>query len=339
MQQVRQTPQMQKYFVFNFSLQQASFNAKAGYMDHGLTVEGKTAEEYLMTQEYIQRDKTVFAQFLKYISAEARARNQLLNLASTEELPRLIPVLCDYFSRAELIELVGERSTNEIMKMHRLEMLQNLFLENELQRILIAFDEAHIPLMLFKGPVLAYTIYPKPHLRTYHDLDALIQPGDVVHAQDLLAQMGYSFYDEYRADTVDEERTGYHFSLQAPGSPFAVIIELHTAPHASEIGTLSDREALWKNATTVTILGQPVVTMNPVDHLLYLCWHYRFHGFTRLLWFYDIVMMLRAYGGSLDWGRLIHMAHDQGMAATLYYCLSWCHDLFEVTIPETVFSQ
>lgn len=308
-------------------------------MDHGLTAEGKALRGSLTTQEYTQHDKTVFAQFLKYISADARAGTQRLNLASNEELPRLIPVLCEYFSRKELTELVGEYMTGEIMQMHRLEMLQNLFLENELQRVLLAFNEASIPLMLFKGPVLAYTIYPKPHMRTYHDIDALIQPGDVAQAQDVLTQMGYSFYDEYRADAVDEERTGYHFSLQSPGSPFAIIIELHTAPHASEIGALFDREALWKNATAVTILDQPVVTMNPADHLLYLCWHYRFHGFTRLLWFYDLVMMLRAYGNILDWERLIRTAHRQRMAATLYYCLSWCHELFDVAIPEAILSQ
>jgi hypothetical protein len=339
MQQVRQTSQMQQYSISHFSSPQVSFYVGTEQMDHGLIAEGKALRGSLTTQEYTRHDKTVFAQFLKYISAEVRTGKQPLNLASNEELPRLIPVLCNYFSRKELTELIGEHITNEFMQMHRLEMLQNLFLESELRRVLLAFNEANIPLMLFKGPVLAYTVYPKPHMRTYHDIDALIQPGDLAHAQDVLTQMGYSFYNEYRADAVDEERTGYHFSLQSPGSPFAAIIELHTAPHASEIGTLFDREALWKNATAMTILDQPVVTMNPADHLLYLCWHYRFHGFTRLLWLYDLVMMLRAYGNILEWERLIRTAHQQDMAATLYYCLSWCHELFDIAIPEAVFSQ
>src|SRR5258708_13468223 len=289
MQQVRQTSQMQQYT--NFSSPQVSFYVGTEQMDHGLIAEGKALKGSLTTQEYTRHDKTVFARFLKYISAEVRTGKQRLNLASNEELPRLIPVLCNYFSRKELTELIGEHITNEFMQMHRLEMLQNLFLESVLRSVLDGFKEANIPLMLIKGPVLAYTVYPKPHMRTYHDIDALIQPGDLAHAQDMLTQMGYSSYNEYRADAVDEERTGYHFSLQSPGSPFAAIIELHTAPHASEIGTLFDREALWKNATAMTILDQPVVTMNPADHFLYLCCVNVFHGFTLVLWCDNICMM------------------------------------------------
>jgi len=287
----------------------------------------------------MQGDKEIFAHLLKYVSAETYTRDRPLDLETDEALLRLQPILCEYFSRDELIELVGEGTASKILNLYHIEILQNVFLEYELQQVLHAFNEASIPLMLFKGPVLAYTIYPKPHLRTYHDLDAFIHPDDVPRAHELLLRMGYAFYNEYRVDAIDKQRTGYHFSRQHPGSPFTVIIELHTAPHGSEIGTPFEREALWKNANAMTVLGQPTITMSSVDHLLYLCWHYRFHGFTRLLWLYDLVMMLRFYGDLLDWTSLIKTARRQQLAATLYYCLSWCHQLFGVAIPPRVLTS
>ncbi|HKV58822.1 MAG TPA: nucleotidyltransferase family protein [Ktedonobacteraceae bacterium] len=293
----------------------------------------------LTTQTDRQHDKAVFTHWLNYITEDAHATGQRVNLASNEEFPRLIPVLCDCFTREELSGLVGEQLTSALLQMHRVEMLQNLLLESELQRVLCIFNEAAIPFMLFKGPVLAYTAYPNSHLRTYHDLDILIHASDVARAHDLLVQTGYSFYEEYRADAADEQRTAYHYSLQPPGMPFACIVELHTAPHASEIGTLSDLEVLWKNARPMVILGQPVAVMNPADHLLFLCWHYRFHGFTRLLWLYDLVMLLRFCGDTLDWDALMRAARDQRLATTLYYCLCWCRDLFGVAIPIRVFSR
>lgn len=292
-----------------------------------------------MTEATIQRDKETFARLLRLSAAETSARGQNVNLEMSEELARLIPILCTYFTRDELVDLVGEQATEKFLDMHRTEMLQNLFLESELQKVLHAFNDAAIPLLLFKGPALAYTIYPRAELRTYHDFDALIKPDDVDRAHELLKRMGYSFYNEYRADGVDEQRTGYNYSLQHPGFPYSVLIELHTAPHSSEIGTLSDREALWKNAMAITLLGQPTVTMNAVDHLLYLCWHYRFHGFARLIWLYDLVMMVRTYGDGLDWTSLISSARRQHMATTLFYCFSWCRDVFGVAIPESVFVQ
>lgn len=287
----------------------------------------------------IQQDEAVFTRLLNYITMGTRVEGRHLQLAANEELLRLIPVLCECFTREELIDLLGERLTGTMLDMHRAEMLQNLLLESELQRVLSAFNAAAIPFMLFKGPALAHTVYPNPHIRTYHDLDILIHPADVERMGTLLTHMGYGFYEEYRADAADEQRTGYHYSLQPSGMPFACIVELHTAPHVSEIGTLSDLEALWKNACSTTILGQPVTIMNPADHLLFLCWHYRFHGFTRLLWLYDLVMMLRFYAGTLDWDYLIKTARDQGLATTLFYCLCWCRDVFAVAIPEQVFAR
>jgi Uncharacterised nucleotidyltransferase len=308
-------------------------------LEHALNDGVESLGGHLTTKVYIERDKGTFARLLRLIVSANSAKGQAINLETSEELARLIPVLCTYFSRDELVNLVGEETSEKFLDMYRTEMLQNLFLESELQKVLCAFNKAAIPLLLFKGPTLAYTIYPRSHLRTYHDFDALIKPDDVSRAHELLKQMGYSFYNEYRADAVDEQRTGYNYSLGSPDIPFSVLIELHTAPHSSEIGMLFDREALWKNAIAITILGQSAVTMNTVDHLLYLCWHYRFHGFTRLLWLYDLVMILRANSNSLDWAALIRTARHQCMATTLFYCLSWCKDLFGVAIPEKVFEQ
>ena len=187
----------------------------------------------LTAEEHIQRDRETFTRLLKLAVADSSAQS----LDTGEEFSRLIPVLCACFSREELVQLVGEQLTAKILEIHRLEMLQNLFLESELQQALRAFNEAGIPLILFKGPVLAHTIYSQAPLRTYHDVDALIHPGDLPQAHELLVEMGYSYYEEFQANAVDKGRTGYNYVLARPNSWLEVLIELHTAPHSSEIGT------------------------------------------------------------------------------------------------------
>jgi hypothetical protein len=72
--------------------------------------------------------------------------------------------------------------------------------------------------------------------------------------------------------------------------------------------------------------------MHYIDHLLYLCWHYRFHGFTRLLWLYDLVVILRAKQEDMDWRELIARARELNLTATLFYCLSWSREIFHVAI-------
>jgi len=295
-------------------------------------------EASLVIEQYRQSDKQALERLLMSV-ADALAQGQAIDLDTNEELPRLIPILCTYFSREELARILGEQTAAKLLDMYRTEILQNLFLEAELCKVLHACNEANIRLMLFKGPALAYTVYPEVHLRTYHDIDALIRPTDLPRARALLTSMGYKFYEEFRANAINSQRSGYNFSLERPDSWLEVLIELHTAPHASEIDADFDIEALWAGAQAITVLDEPTLTMNPLDHLLYLCWHYRFHGFSRLLWLYDVVVMIRSLGSSLDWDALEQKAYRQHLAATLYYCLSWCRDLFDVSIPGRVLAH
>jgi hypothetical protein len=304
----------------------------------GIQKRKKLVGGHLTAENYIQKDRDVFTHLLKLGIEDALARGQVIDLDTSEELPRLIPILCALFSREELTQLVGEKMATKMLNLYRDEVLQNLFLERELQSLLRAFNEAKIPLILFKGPALAYSIYPKPDLRTYNDIDVMIHPADLPRAHALLTQKSYRFYEEFRSNAVYSKRTGYNYTLESSGKLFAVLVELHTAPHTSEIGTVFDIKSLWAKAQPISVMGEYVLTMDPMDHLLYLCWHYRFHGFTRLLWLYDLVVMLRAIGAKMDWVALVQMARHQGLETTLYYCLSWCRDLFGVVIPEEVFA-
>jgi hypothetical protein len=292
-------------------------------------------EEVLQSNHHQEEDKQALGSLLRLAVASADG-NASLNLDNNEELPRLIPVLVAHFSQEELAKLAGKQLAARMFEMYRTETLQNLFLEAELQRVLRAFHEADIAIVLFKGPALAYTVYPQPQQRTYHDLDMLIHEDDLPRARDLLADMGYTFYEEFRSNVTNGRRRGYNFTLKPADSWLEVLIELHTAPHDSDIGMDFDVVALWASAQPIMVLGAPALTMHPVDHLLYLCWHYRFHSFSRLLWLYDLVMIVRSGGDYFDWDMLVERARRQKLATTVYYCLTWCHDLFGVAIPERV---
>lgn len=297
------------------------------------------AEKQLNTHRSERENKRALERLLKYSAAAALGQEETMHLDTNEVLPRFIPVLLAHFSPSELAELLGKRAADQLLEMYRTEMLQNLFLENELRRVLHAFHEAGIAIMLFKGPALAYTVYPQPHMRTYHDLDMLIRGEDMERASKMLTELGYTYYEEFRANVTNSKRTGYNFVLERADAWLEVLIELHTAPHESEIGMDFDVAALWANAQQITVLGEPTLTMHLVDHLLYLCWHYRFHSFSRLLWLYDVVVILRSAGDDFDWKMLVEKARQQKLASTMYYCLSWCRALFEVDVPEGVMQE
>lgn len=282
-------------------------------------------------------DKEALMRLLRPGLDDLRAHGQAIDLATNEELARLAPLLCSSFTQEELARLFDARVAADVLSVYQTEMVQNLYLEHALQDLLRSFNETNIPLLLFKGPVLAHHYYAQPRLRTYHDIDALISPADLERAHDLLLRRGFTFYEEFRSNVTDETRSGYNYLLKPGDSWLEVLVELHTAPHASEIGSRFDVETLWKEARATTLLEQPVLIMDHIDHLLYLCWHYRFHGFTRLLWLYDIAVMARATAREEDWNELARRARRLDLATTLYYLLLWCRDLFQAPVPERVF--
>lgn len=294
---------------------------------------------HLTGEEWMNGDKEALSRLLKIGLVDVLASSTTISLDANEELARMVPLFCTYFSREELAHLIGEDMTITLFDTYRLVMLQNLVLEDELRNLLQAFREAGIPLLLFKGPALAYTVYPNPHLRTYHDIDVLIHADDIARIDAFLTERGYTAYEEYRANTLDKNRTGYNYTLKLSNPGLKVLVELHTAPHAGEISAEFDAASLWERAQSVEILGEQVLIMNPQDHLLYLCWHFRFHWFSRMLWLYDLVVMVRTLNPVMDWNALLLAARRQHLATTLYYCLSWCHELFGVPIPKEVFAQ
>ncbi|HCP74139.1 MAG TPA: hypothetical protein DIU08_05810, partial [Ktedonobacter sp.] len=113
---------------------------------------GHTQVSAMRQAPTMQDDKTALEHLLRLVATDALASGKSIELDSNEALLRLIPILCAYFSRKELIELLGKKVTTRILDLHQLEVVQNLFLEEQLQHLLHLFNEAHIPLMLFKGP-------------------------------------------------------------------------------------------------------------------------------------------------------------------------------------------
>src|SRR5690242_12240903 len=74
--------------------------------------------------------------------------------------------------------LVPEDVLAQLASEFRRNTVRNLYLTRELVRILKAFVDEGIPVLPFKGPLLAQQAYGNLGLRVFADLDLLIRPGD-----------------------------------------------------------------------------------------------------------------------------------------------------------------
>lgn len=194
-----------------------------------------------------------------------------------------------------------------------------------LRNLLDAFSRQSIDSVTLKGMHLAETYYPHPALRPVDDLDLLIRPRDAKRARKILVGAG----GEIREETV----TAAKYLFPATG----VFLELHTglrAPERRDPAFAIRIEDFWRESVPARIAGGGTRVLPPTLNLLYLAAHLSHHAFSRLIWFYDLFLVIGKTGGEIDWERLAARAGEYRCAGQVYYPLLLTGILFGAAVPE-----
>lgn len=173
---------------------------------------------------------------------------------------------------------------------------RNMLLFDELNRVLTAFNEANIDVIILKGAELAERIYPDNALRPMSDIDLLVKLEDIEKAEDVLIQ---SAYDKVTLNHQKEH--SFHKTYFKSGNTQSFVIELHWHLVRKIFFTQIDINELWAEVIPVNFLETEALTLSPTCSLLYLCWHGSRHGFTRFIWVCDIAHTIKNKIADIDW--------------------------------------
>ena len=205
----------------------------------------------------------------------------------------------------------------------------NLKLADALLSLLEVFDAEGIPVLPFKGGVLAHCTYGKLAWRQYYDIDLLVDHGDRARSEALLKSQGFvcdeTFDRELRFRRVDDD----------------VEVDLHWAfapryfYHSVEFGELFER------AQVVDFQGHEIRTLSPEDFLLVLClqvvkdsWERR-QQLEHVSKVCDIAEHVRAHP-DLDWTRVMREARGAGLRRTVLCALRLSRELLATELPPRV---
>lgn len=210
-------------------------------------------------------------------------------------------------------------------------LAHSTLLQSALAEILQAMHRAQVPLTLLKGADLAFRLYPDPGLRPMTDLDLLVAQGDLKRAMTVLDGLGYRL-----------QKTTYH-AVYHGGPGNQVVVELHwglaisPARAGSVVLTWFDTQVENWNIQ----LG-PAQVLKPEANLLYLAAHLTLqHGgeTARLLWFYDLLLLLQRWGDAIDWLTLKQQAIAMGWQPALTTALLGVEQRFQPVLPASVREQ
>jgi hypothetical protein len=142
------------------------------------------------------------------------------------------------------------------------------------------------------------------------DLDLLVRPSDLQPALAVFSRLGF------RLDKIT-----YHAVLQSPGE--AAALELHwTLPGGQPLSP-----DWWQLACGPRPAGAALlyaVAHLDVQHL----------GSPRLIWLYDLHLLLTQWGDQLDWPALLSLAEGLGWQEALSQALRQAANAFGSPLPE-----
>lgn len=217
--------------------------------------------------------------------------------------------------------------------------LRNLDHSRQLYELIDLFGDQNIPVLPYKGPVLAEVAHDSVGGRSFGDLDFLIEKKDAVAACELLEKNGYERLNF--ADVSVEEllngtpfRWGKEFRFMSPDAHLPVEIRFgFIGGNGSDSAIIED---FWTRRTTVRLAGRSVSTLSPEDRALLLLAHGTKHGWRQLSWVYDVGQI---FDQDIDWDLVLSRSKEYSWLNAVLYGLAVTAELTGQSVPDAVEAQ
>jgi len=185
---------------------------------------------------------------------------------------------------------------------------RNMILSDELDRFCRLCDEKELPVLLMRGATFFQSIYPTVGVRPMIDLDLVVRQEDLSLCCEVLEALGYAPFPGY---PFFYEKEDVYFDLHVDKAGF------WKAPRWPTQLRIDDLD-LWER--TVSFQGHAYVRMMSLhDSLLSCCDHLQMHSFNRLIWFMDIIYLMRSEKPGFDWEGCLARAKEIGLDRS--FCL------------------
>ncbi len=223
---------------------------------------------------------------------------EVLELALSQGV---VPLLYHNLKKIQKSKLIPEKVMHKLKKAYYGNVARNMYLYEELKRILEAFREKGVKVIVLKGPALDKTVYGDIGLRTFGDLDLLVKEDDLPYAKKV---MSYLEYVSSPSKMSEEWRKKKHFHLPSYIKPDkSIVVEIHW--HITGDSFLINIDEWWEMAKVIRIDNCQALIPSPEDMLIHLCLHLFNHGYNEitLRGICDIFETLRYYRKEINWQR------------------------------------
>jgi hypothetical protein len=253
-------------------------------------------------------------------------------LIQTASIHGVLPLV--YRSLTECVpERIPKAALGKLMKLYLMNSTHNQRLTVATQELVKVFADNNIAMMVFKGPVLAESLYGSVNFRRFSDIDLLVHEQDVPQVRQLLIDLNF----QPRLLTQKLETSAYLRSRIWDDSfthtKTQVTIDLHWQLMPDYFPVAFDLEQIWSKRQSLLLQETELYSLNPEDLLLYLCAHGSKELWRRIIWICDVAEFVKVYP-HLPWLDLLEHARKLGIERMFLLGMTLAHDLVDMSIPK-----
>ncbi|HEY8748225.1 MAG TPA: nucleotidyltransferase family protein [Tepidisphaeraceae bacterium] len=266
----------------------------------------------------------------------------LLKLAARH---RVLPQIYAGLKQANALDAIGAEAVARLRGYIQSNAGKVLRLAGELRRLVGEFESAQIPVIPFKGLVLAAQVYGDLSMRDVGDLDLLVRREDIIRAADLLVSLGHhpifptatpreTAYLEGLSGARRNRYLRWHCEHHLVYEPTHLNVDLHWAMSLREFSVSLDVDGIWSRAKRTNVAGREILTLGDEDLLIVLCLNGAKDCWERLDRVCDVAHLLARSGRTLAWMKVFKLAQDAGVARMLRVGLRLANGLLNAPLPD-----
>jgi hypothetical protein len=243
----------------------------------------------------------------------------------------VFPVVC-WNLLNKFPHLLPDEIRNTLNEKFQTHLRKNMFLTGRLIELVKLFESNNIPILPFKGPLLAMRAYKNLALRQFGDLDVLIRPNDFDKAIDLLSANGFEPVNSANWLKNNNWRITAIKDVSFINTEHKFIVEVHWKLSGSHFALPIEMNRMWNELESVNVAGTRVNALSFNDLLIYLCLHGSRHSWERFGWICDIHELIESQS-EIDYEELTRQAQRLGCEKVLELGLYLVYRFFNKKYP------
>lgn len=230
-------------------------------------------------------------------------------------------------------ENVPAFARSELLELYRSSALASATAYYELNNLLPNFYAAKIPVIVLKGAALAKWLYPAPALRPFSDLDFLIPQAHAAQMTELLQTRGYVPSNElargFRAAYYSEMA---FYKNAAPRTAVDLHWNLFVPLFYRRRMAL---EWFWQHTQEFSFGAHSAQIFDAAAHFVHLAVHASLNhqNAPRLIWLYDLALLVTRRANELDWDAAIAYTHASQLAYSVHEILRQTIETWQLEFP------